>query len=149
MRLESSISWNKGKFLRVGSFYFLSWDSCLLKYKKFFWILISWNIRKSLFLKYKKVPFPEIKKHFCKKIRIFLFFELGLSQVAIFAKRFILVVWQCSECTSSSEYTRVLILLLVLNMLGLWMYLSWNIRKFDCVRVLNIPFPKYKTVLLC
>ena len=33
------------------------------------------------------------------------------------------VVWQCSE------YTRVLNMLLVLNMLGFWIYLSWNIRK--------------------
>ena len=35
-RLKNSISWNKRNLFRVGAFHFLSSESSLLKYKKFF-----------------------------------------------------------------------------------------------------------------
>ena len=59
----------------------------------------------------------------------FIFFELGLRKCPTFAKRSISDVWQCSEYTVGSEYTRFLSMLLVLNMLGFWIYLSRNIGK--------------------
>ena len=38
----------------MGSFHFLSLKSYFLKYKKFFRVAVSWNIRKFCFLKHKK-----------------------------------------------------------------------------------------------
>ena len=79
-----------------------------------------------------------------------------MRYVAIFSKRSIVDVWQCSEYVSVSKYTKVLNMLLVISMLGFWVYISryikrfWiylsqNIRKFCYTRVLNIAFLKYKT----
>ena len=54
-------------------------------------------------------------------------------------------VWHCSEYASGSEYNRVLNMLLVLNMLGFWIYQgSKYASSSKFARVLNIPFPKYK-----
>ena len=64
VRLKSSISRNIGNFLRVGFFYFAYSQSYFLKYMKFSRVFVSWNIRKSHFLKYKEFfsgfPFPVI-----------------------------------------------------------------------------------------
>ena len=50
-------------------------------------------------------------------------------QVAIFCKTFhrrcLTLIWYAS----GSEYTRVLNMPLFLNMLGFWIYVSWNLRK--------------------
>ena len=66
--LKGSIPQNIRHFLRVGSFYFSSWESYFLKYKKFFRVSISYNIRKFCFLKYNKYfqgfPFLKYKKSF-------------------------------------------------------------------------------------
>ena len=63
-KLESSISRNIGNFLRVSFFYFACSQSYFLKYMKFSRVFVSWNIRKSRFLKYKEFfsgfPFPVI-----------------------------------------------------------------------------------------
>ena len=118
-----------------------------------FWVNLSWNIRKFWyprvlnipFLKYKvffrdfrflnynklfnisarKFQFPKYKK--IKKL-IFIF-------GAIFEKRFIVVVWQCSEYASGSKYAATL------NMSGFWIY-----QGSKYARVLNVPFPKYKKI---
>ena len=49
--------------------------------------------------------------------------------VATFAKHSIVDVWQCSEFLGTN-HTWILNMLLVLNMLGFWIYLSRNIRQF-------------------
>ena len=54
MRLESSISWNIGNFLRVVSFHFSSTESHFLKCKTFFRVPVSSKRRKFRFLKHKE-----------------------------------------------------------------------------------------------
>ena len=45
-------------------------------------------------------------------------------------------IYQGSECASSSKYIRVL------NMLGFWIYVSRNIRKFRFLKYKNVRFPE-------
>ena len=59
----------------MGSFHFLSLKSYFLKYKKFFRVAVSWNIRKFCFLKHKK-SFPHEKFPWGG---FFNFFELRLK----------------------------------------------------------------------
>ena len=104
----SLISWNIGNFLRVGFFHFSSSGSYFLKYKR--------NMRLESFISVSQ----NIRKFFRKR-----FWWLGLkSALGIFID-----VWQCSEYASGSEYTRVLNMLLVLNMSEFWICLSWNTGK--------------------
>ena len=124
-QIKSSISLS---FFYLGSF--------LLKYKKFFRVSVSWNIRKLSitnfhFLKYKKSFFEKTLTNL-RKWEIYLFFELGLKSVpsSHFCKtvhlKCLTVPWislrfsiyQGSEYTSSSKY----------------------------ISILNTPYPKYKKV---
>ena len=54
LRQETSISENISSFFRVGFFHFSSSESYFLKYKNFFRVSISWNIKRFRFLKYKE-----------------------------------------------------------------------------------------------
>ena len=62
-----------------------------------------------------------------------------MRSVAVFAKRSIIDVWQCSEYVSDSKYAMVLNMLLVLNISGFWIC-----HGSKYARVLNILFQKYK-----
>ena len=109
-----------------GIFHFPSQGSYFLKYKTFFRISVPRNIRKCTFLKSKKSSFCwENARNFFRVV-FFLFYELAPKSVlGIFAKGSIIYVWQCSEFASGSEYA----------------------TSCKYIRVLNIPFLKYKKVL--
>ena len=116
--LESSISRNIRHFFRMWFFQFSSLE------------VLSWNISKFHFLKYKKSFFEKIWETFSEQLFLnFLSLDLKVCYVAIFVKCSIVDISQCSEYTLGSEYTRVPNMLLVLNMLWFWIYLSRNIRK--------------------
>ena len=71
-----------------------------------------------------------------------------MHQLAILAKGSIVDVWECSEYASGSEYTRVLNVSLVLNILVFWIHLSQNIRIFFPWKLENIFLRKYKKIFL-
>ena len=76
------------------------------------------------------------------------------ASVAIFAKHFIVDLWQYSEyalgCklyqgseyTFNSKYVKVWNMFLVLNVLGFRICLSRNIRKFHFQKYKKVPFPE-------
>ena len=104
----------------------------LRKYKKLFHSrknlqgFISTNIRKAFF-------WENLINFFRAGI-----FRGGTSKCVrqlVFAKLYIVDVWQCSEYALGFEYTRFLNMFLMRNMSGFWKYLSRNMRK---LRFLNI-----------
>ena len=143
MGLESFISRNIRNILRFVCFCFVFFSlfelgKLFLKYKKF--IRVDFRFLKckeffqgSCFPKYKKsfllgkykkfLNIRATKFHFLKiKYKnLFWFSTLGLKS-ALGALVSIVDVVQCSEYTSSSEYTRVPNIYLVLNKLGFWIY---------------------------
>ena len=55
------------------------------------------------------------------------------------------ILAKSSEHASSSKYVRVLTMLLLLNMLVFWLYLSWNIWKFRFLKCEEF-FPGFRSL---
>ena len=106
--------------------------SSLLKYKKFF----KPEARKFHFSKYKKF-FPEW---------VLLTFRAWKSCKVQFLEiqenALVPIFWQCSEYEYilGTIYTRFLNMLVALNILGFWIYLSWNIGKLRFLKYKKVPF---------
>ena len=135
--IKSFFPQNIKKDLKLGSFYFSIFESYFLKYKKFFKVSVSWNITKFCFLKYKEYFFRVFRFRNIRKAFLILELKSSISQnikkqktfskcvrYLFFAKHSIVYVWQRSDYVSVSEYTRILNMLLDLNMRGLWIYQS-------------------------
>ena len=111
------------KFFQDKFFYFLSSESCFLKYNKFFRVSVSGNIWNFFGVsvlrnirKHKNIfSIRELESFISRNIRKYKNFFIFR---AIFAKRSIIDIWQCFEYASGSECIRVL------NIPELWLYLS-------------------------